>query len=183
MKRLFFIFFTFISYNIFAQLQVQQVNANSAVQDILVGGGVSISNVQYSGAGAALGKFTTGNNQTNLGFSEGIIMSTGRAVEAANNVSFFASTDNGAGSDPQLAGLVTQNIRDACVLTFNFIPESDTVMFRYVFASESILILQTQTIMMFLVSLSLVPIQMAAIIAVIILHVFHKYSCFRQQCE
>ena len=136
MKRLFFIFFTFISYNIFAQLQVQQVNANSAVQDILVGGGVSISNVQYSGAGAALGKFTTGNNQTNLGFSEGIIMSTGRAVEAANNVSFFASTDTSAGSDPQLAGLVTQNIRDACVLTFNFIPESDTVMFRYVFASE-----------------------------------------------
>lgn len=126
----------FISTNSYSQLLVTPTNAVQAVQDVLVGGGVTISNIQYTGNMQALGKFNTGTNATTLGFSQGIILSTGKASDAAGSVTSFASTDNGTGSDPQLAALVSGNILDAAVLSFNFIPESDTVSFRYVFASE-----------------------------------------------
>ena len=35
------------------------------VQNVLVGGGVSVSNVTYSGAAGSFGEFTTGTNPTN----------------------------------------------------------------------------------------------------------------------
>lgn len=126
----------FINGGIFAQLAITPTNAVQAVQEILVGGGVQISNMEFTGNVQAIGKFTTGANSTNLGFSEGLILSTGIASQAAGPVSFHASTNNNAGSDPQLAGLVSGTIKDAAVLSFNFIPESDTISFRYVFASE-----------------------------------------------
>lgn len=126
----------FINGGIFAQLVITPTNAVQAVQDILVGGGVQISNMEFTGNVQAIGKFTTGANSTNLGFSNGLILSTGKASEAAGPVSFHASTNNNAGSDPQLAGLVSGTIKDAALLSFNFIPESDTISFRYVFASE-----------------------------------------------
>ncbi len=134
-KTLFLILFLGIS-NLFAQLQITPVNAAQAVQDVLVGNGVTVSNIQFSGASVSLGKFVTGANATNLGFTQGLILSSGKATEAAGGVSFFASTDNSTGSDPQLASLITQTVKDACVLKFNFVPESDTILFQYVFGSE-----------------------------------------------
>lgn len=126
----------FLNIGLFAQLIISPTNAVQAVQDVLVGGGVQISNMQFSGNIQALGKFTTGASNTNLGFSNGLILSSGKASQAAGLVSSFASTNNYSNSDPQLASLVSGSINDAAVLSFNFIPESDTITFRYVFASE-----------------------------------------------
>jgi gliding motility-associated-like protein len=127
----------FIGTNSYSQLVITPTNAVQAVQDVLVGGGVTISNMQYTGNIQALGKFTTGVNATTLGFSEGIIISTGKASQAAGLATgTLVSTDNNTGSDPQLAALVNTTIKDASVLTFKFVPESDTISFRYVFASE-----------------------------------------------
>ncbi|MDD2346172.1 MAG: choice-of-anchor L domain-containing protein, partial [Bacteroidales bacterium] len=126
----------FLNIGLFAQLIITPTNAVQAVQDVLVGGGVQISNMQFTGNIQALGKFTTGASNTNLGFSNGLILSSGKASQAAGLVSSFASTNNYSNSDPQLASLVSGSINDAAVLSFNFIPESDTITFRYVFASE-----------------------------------------------
>ncbi|NLN73902.1 MAG: T9SS type B sorting domain-containing protein [Bacteroidales bacterium] len=127
----------FVSGNLFAQLVISpNPSPQNAVQDVLVGQGVSVSNISYSGAGVAWGTFSTGANATNLGFSEGILLTTGKASDVANNVTYHASTANNTSGDPQLQSLVGATINDAAVLEFDFVPISDTLEFRYVFASE-----------------------------------------------
>jgi len=116
------------------------ITPNSTAQQLvnsLVGGGVTISNATYVGAANSRGIFTTG-TPTNLGITSGIILSTGRVQDATGpNTSGSTTTSNGTGSDPQLAALIPgYTINDACYLQFNFIPESDTIKFRYVFGSE-----------------------------------------------
>lgn len=147
MKRLYnkihflllFPFFLFLfNSNAFAQLQVTPNSTAQQLVDVLIGGGVTVTNPFYYGAPQSRGIFTTGPNPTNLGLTAGIILSTGDVMDAPGpNTSSGTSTTNGTGSDPQLAALIPgYTIYDACYLEFDFIPEADTVEFRYVFASE-----------------------------------------------
>lgn len=115
------------------------------VQNVLVGTGVTVSNITYTGSANSIGAFTTGATPTNLGLTSGIIMSTG-FVNGANATSIppaigcaatnFESSISSSASDPDLQALVSSTISDACVLQFDFLPLSDTIKFRYVFASE-----------------------------------------------
>jgi gliding motility-associated-like protein len=110
------------------------------VQNVLLGNGVIVSNVTYNGVQGSIGSFTTGAIPTNLGISSGIVMSTGKVNQTpaiGSPVANFASFSNGTGSDPDLQSLMPGYILyDASVLQFNFLPLSDTLKFRYVFASE-----------------------------------------------
>ena len=128
----------------YAQLTVgTSMTAQQLVQNVLIGTGVTVSNVTFSGVAASKGNFTTGASPTNLGISNGIIISTG-VVDGSlglpligSAASDFVSNDNNTGSDPDLAALIPgYTINDAAVLEFNFIPLSDTIKFRYVFGSE-----------------------------------------------
>jgi gliding motility-associated-like protein len=123
-----------------AQLSVStSMTPAQLVQNVLVGGGVSVSGVTYTGAASAIGHFTTGGTATNLGISSGILMSSGvvNGSPAIGSISTNqVSTANGTGSDPQLAALGSGGVYDASVLEFNFVPLSDTIKFKYVFASE-----------------------------------------------
>lgn len=119
---------------IYAQITVTSITPANAVQNVLIGTGVTATNIQYHGATVAIGKFVS--NSTSFPFSSGIILSTGEAAEASGSASSFADTDNDEGSDPQLAALVSYDVNDASVLEFDFIPESDTIRFRYIFGSE-----------------------------------------------
>lgn len=126
--------------NAMAQLTVTTgTAANTLVQNVLIGQGVSAFNVQYTGATNAMGSFANG-FPTNLGLDEGLILSTGDLTVApgpGSPVASFASSPNGTGSNPLLAGLIPgYTVNDAAVLEFDFIPESDTIKFRYVFGSE-----------------------------------------------
>ena len=107
------------------------------VQNVLVGSGVSAFNVTYTGdVNQAICSFTNGNT-TDLGLDEGIILASGKAADAANPASYHASTNLGMPGDPDLDALPTvNNTFDASTLEFDFIPQSDTLTFRYVFASE-----------------------------------------------
>ncbi len=131
---------TFISFSTYSQLNVSTtLNAQQLVQNVLVGTGVTVTNITYSGASGSIGQFTNGNT-TNLGLSSGIIISTG-LVNGTPPIGSpggnFASTDNGMGGDPQLQSLIpTYTVYDASVLQFDFNPISDTLRFRYVFGSE-----------------------------------------------
>jgi hypothetical protein len=111
------------------------VTAASLVQD-LVGVGVSVSNIQYTGAKKAAGSFTDTSNVT--GISSGIILSSGSAkgVVGPNNSPSF-STKNGTPGDPQLNAIISPQAGfDASVLQFDFVPQGNILSFSYVFGSE-----------------------------------------------
>ncbi|MFH0894385.1 MAG: choice-of-anchor L domain-containing protein [Bacteroidota bacterium] len=112
------------------------------VQNVLVGGGVTVSGVTYSGAANSIGGFTQGNT-TNLGLNNGVILSSG-VVDASNSepqigsaVSNFLSWTQATSGDPDLDAIIGGNSsQDASILAFDFVPLDDTVRFRYVFGSE-----------------------------------------------
>ncbi len=107
------------------------------VENVLLGNGVSVTNVSYTGSTLSLGSFT----QTSpgaLGMSSGIVLSTGRVTDlaSANNVPNMQYNTQG-GSDAQLQSLAPMlNIYDAAVLEFDFIPTTDSIQFKFVFGSE-----------------------------------------------
>ncbi len=123
-----------LSYQLNAQISVTSITPVAAVQNVLIGTGVTASNVQFTGTNLAIGKFTS--TSASMPFSSGIVMSTGLVSGVPLSASSQASTDNGTGSDPQLENIATDDVEDAAVLEFDFIPESDTIKFRYVFGSE-----------------------------------------------
>jgi len=121
-----------------AQLSVTNtLTAAQLVDSVLIGHGVSASNITYSGSTLSLGKFSNGNS-TNIGLDEGVLISTGSIFNAPGpNTVQNKTTNTLGGSDAQLAALVPGfTIFDAAVLEFDFTPISDTLKLEYVFASE-----------------------------------------------
>lgn len=106
------------------------------VQNVLLGGGVTASNITYSGDVDARGSFTAVNS--NLGLDAGVIMASGMASDAANPASNFASTGFNFASvpDADLEAISGFSVYDPAILEFDFIPTGDTLRFRYVFGSE-----------------------------------------------
>lgn len=130
----------FLSYTVMAQLQTSGGQSPAQlVQNVLLGTGVEVFNVNYSGASQAIGTFNATN--ASIGIDEGIIMTTGTINPGPNgphgpNNKENAGIDNGAGGYGQLSNLVNKQTFNATLLEFDFIPLSDTVRFKYVFASE-----------------------------------------------
>lgn len=139
------------SNKLFAQLQITQGTAlpagwtiDSLVQNVLVGEGVEVSNVRFNNsAGAvtcnAIGKFQTGGNPTNLGISSGIIIGSGAVTFAAGpNNTGGGNASSGCSNQTfaPLSNATTGTTNDCSVLEFDFVPRSDSIRFRYVFASE-----------------------------------------------
>ena len=133
---LIFVVITIPSFRINAQLLIQNnLTPQQLVQQILVGSGVTVMNVQYTGAINAKGSFSNGAT-TNLGINEGVVLSSGNVFSIPAAATVFASTNNGTPGDPQLNGLIPGSTFDAAALEFDFIPQSDTLTFNYVFGSE-----------------------------------------------
>jgi hypothetical protein len=113
------------------------------VQNHLVGAGITVSNVTFNGTSTAItsdqiGTFATAGIATaQLGLSGGILMTSGKASLAIgpNNLGGAGSQVGGPG-DPDLNTLCGSTTADKAVIEFDFIPQFDTVRFRYVFGSE-----------------------------------------------
>lgn len=108
------------------------------VQNVLLGSGVTVSNITYSGSPAAIGSFTA--NNTNLGLSSGVVITTGTisgtgGPQGPNDVE-NSGVDNGAGGYGPLNSIAGAPTFNAAIVAFDFIPFSDSVEFRYVFGSE-----------------------------------------------
>lgn len=115
------------------------------VEDVLVGSGVAVSGINFTGSLNAIGSFN--GSATNLGLDNGIILTTGTVLNTSGifggqqgpfgpNDTGSAGVDNdqpGYGPLTTLAGTDTYN---AAVLEFDFVPQSDTIRFRYVFGSD-----------------------------------------------
>jgi len=123
------------------------VNNNSMtveqyVQNVLLGGGVTISNVQFNGGTASINNEQVGSfNDPNshIGLGSGLIMGSGNVQLAAQANTGSGSTLGGSGNmgtDTDLQSITPNQIYDQCVIEFDFVPEGDTISFNYVFASE-----------------------------------------------
>ncbi|MGH7484052.1 MAG: choice-of-anchor L domain-containing protein, partial [bacterium] len=103
----------------------------------LVGTGVQVSNVTYTGAAVAAGTFSTNTNI--IGFNSGIVLSTGsvRSVVGPNCTDEIDGENKTAG-DPQLDVILgaAGSSNDAAVLEFDFVPLTSSLTFQYVFASD-----------------------------------------------
>jgi uncharacterized protein (TIGR02145 family) len=146
---LFLLLFFLFSSKLFAQLTVTQgaglgMTPLQLVQSMLVGQGVTISNVTFNGSSGnitsnQIGSFQcVGGAYTQLGLAGGIIISSGTAVGAIGpnlTGSFTGSIPPGPG-DPDLSIISNAVTYDAAVINFDFIPVSDTLRFNYVFGSE-----------------------------------------------
>lgn len=102
----------------------------------LLGGGVSVSNVVYTGANCAAGTFSGGTGI--IGFESGIILSSGNISNVIGpNDSPSKTTDNGLPGDASLDALIPgYTTYDASVLEFDFVPTSSVITFQYQFGSE-----------------------------------------------
>lgn len=130
-----------------AQLIVTSAQGQSPdalVKNVLIGQGVTVSNVKFNNSTGniphgAIGTFTTGTNATNLGLASGLLLTSGSAAIAVgpNNSGSDGATITPNISDPQLQALIPgYTVNDVAKLEFDFIPESDSVEFRWVFGSE-----------------------------------------------
>ncbi len=129
----------------FAQITVDINTYTPAqlVQTKLLNGCITASNITFQGDANQIGYFSaTGTGATALGFpvnNSGIILSSGDSQEAIGpNASGSTSGMTTANiQDPQLDAISGgAGINDCAVLEFDFTPQSDTVQFRYIFASE-----------------------------------------------
>ncbi len=92
--------------------------------------------LHFTGAPASRGIFTNGAS-TNLGINSGIFLTSGAGyIVPGPNSSCYAGVNNGYPGNATLNGITTSTTYDAAVLEFDFIPESDTLHFKYVFGSE-----------------------------------------------
>ncbi|MCB8952216.1 MAG: choice-of-anchor L domain-containing protein [Ardenticatenales bacterium] len=116
-----------------ADLTTGQTAAGLA--EMLVGSGVSVSDVQYQGVAEAGAVFVSAAGA--VGFSTGIVLSTGAARSVVGpNLWETTSSENQAAGDADLTALAGHPTFDAVTLSFDFIPDAPWVYFRYVFASE-----------------------------------------------
>ncbi|MCF8276278.1 MAG: choice-of-anchor L domain-containing protein [Flavobacteriales bacterium] len=130
-----------------AQLQIDaSYTPQQLVENVLIGQGVQVSNFQFTGNAASRGFFD--GSASNIGLSSGVILSTGRVIDAIgpNNTQAGSLAEDGTGfSTPGDAALtaisgLSVGTYDASILEFDFIPSSDTVQFRYVFASDEYMV-------------------------------------------
>ena len=140
----------FAAHVIFSQAQIVVENNQTVewyVQNVLVGSGVSVSNITYTGLPEQFGYFDATN--ASIGIDYGLTLSAGDISEMVGPASDgFAGTTIMSGisdpdllavaqsvtSNPSAGGITTTN--DAAILEFDFIPNGDTIKFDFVFASD-----------------------------------------------
>lgn len=127
--------------------------------EAVVGEGVSVSDVTYTGSNRSAGSFANGG--TSIGYENGIILDTGKVetyttdppcskgVEGPNTcyeatalhpggpAGEADSSHFGLPGDLQLSELSGQPTFDASILEFDFVPHQSEIKLDYVFASEA----------------------------------------------
>ncbi|MCG8577571.1 MAG: choice-of-anchor L domain-containing protein [Flavobacteriales bacterium] len=115
------------------------------VEDVLVGTGVVIMNVEFNysvplatSVQAMAGYFDA--DGTTFPIDEGVILATGNCALAVGPNDAGGATDNDGvatdPNDPDLNAISTAVVNNEAVLEFDFIPDGDSVVFNYIFASE-----------------------------------------------
>ena len=121
-----------------AQIIVDEsLTAQEVVETILVGEGVEIFNVTYSGDLDQIGSFDA--NNSNILIPDGMVLATGSCSNVIGPNDIGSSTTGGGNfgvNDADLDQLSTFSTNDAAVLEFDFIPTGDSISFNYSFGSD-----------------------------------------------
>ncbi len=120
-----------------AQLAVTGGNPAADLVDTLVGSGVTITNIVYTGNPASKGSYRCSGG-CNLGSPRGIFLTSGRANQTPTSpFSAFHGDDMGTTGDSLLDLIVfPDSTLDAAVLEFDFTAATDSVQFKFIFGSE-----------------------------------------------
>ena len=133
----------FFANSLRAQIQIDTtLTPEQLVQNVLLGNGVSVSNITFNGqAGSILntqsGRYIGPSNF--VGFDEGVVLKSGHAFQIEDNTfnpANFPYPDPEIANDPDLVAISGQNINNCAILEFDFVPNGDSLVFRYVFASN-----------------------------------------------
>ncbi len=109
------------------------------VAETLLGPGVTIASVSYTGIDQALGTFNESDDPAAVGIASGVILSSGFVKDAEGpNAASNTTRPNGTPGDADLTALSGFPTLDASVLSFDFeVPEfAERISMRYVFGSE-----------------------------------------------
>lgn len=114
------------------------------VQNVLMGFGVTASNITYNGspinAQAVQGNVSFFNAaNTNFPIQSGVLLTTGQGIGAVGPNNSTSQTNGGTpnvSSDPHLNSIANGTVTNGAVLEFDFVPAGDTISFRYIFGSE-----------------------------------------------
>jgi gliding motility-associated-like protein len=142
-KKFYILLFSLFLTNIIkSQLTTSQtLTPQQLVQNVLLGGGVTASNITFSGNPNQISRFVATTN-TNLGINSGVYISTGHASttspngpQGPNNAPNTGTGWGGLGDIllNNISGVITE---DAGILEFDFIPTGDSIKFKYCFGSE-----------------------------------------------
>ncbi len=138
-----------VSLMVFAMMPAAQANDGLVTTDLnpptltatdlvnmLVGSGVTVSNVQYTGVNHSAGTFSGGTGI--LGIEDGIVLSTGNISAAVGpNTIDDTTLVNALLGDSDLDTLIIgYTTFDATTIEFDFVPTTNIVTFEYVFGSE-----------------------------------------------
>jgi len=129
---------------LYSQMVVEStLTVEELVNDILLGEGVTASNITYNGfpgdsVYVQVGTFNSENS--NIPINSGVIMSSGNIqVAVGPNESSGQSNTTGyiaQNGDSDLEQLANVNVNDQAIIEFDFVASADSVKFNYVFASE-----------------------------------------------
>lgn len=139
---------TVATLSVSAQLVVDNtLTVEEYVQNILLGQGVTVSNITFNGQPGStvtvqVGSFNSENS--NVGINTGMIIASGDVNVAvgpnqsgSNTLQVGPWPDGQGVSDPDLQ-LINPGftLNDAAILEFDFVPNGDTLKFNYVFGSD-----------------------------------------------
>jgi gliding motility-associated-like protein len=152
MNRKFLVFslFTFLmSSTGFTQLVLDNtLTVEEYVLEVLLGDGVSASNITFNGGSANINVLQVGSfnsDNANVGISTGLVMASGGVTTTLGPNNIGSQTiDTGlglfGGTDQDLIDISSGfGINDWCIIEFDFIPTGDSISFNYVWGSEEYL--------------------------------------------
>ncbi len=129
--------FCLSGFNTTAQIDTTK-SATYLVEEVLLGAGVLIGNVKFTGEKHAIGLYQDSTNQ--LGIKQGIVLTSGNAyyILGPNKTPRSGWASNAPG-DSDLNSIARGNTYDASILEFDFVTMSENLTFDFVFASEEYL--------------------------------------------
>ena len=136
-----------LTFSVFAQTVDQTLSIEDYVNDVLLGEGVTATNISFIGSTEQIG-YLTGGGDVGFPIEGGLVLSSGNAADAfcagvgCGGCQGGNPTDSDlleiANSVPPLIGqaFTVASVNDLCVLEFDFDPAGDFVSFNYVFGSS-----------------------------------------------
>ena len=108
----------------------------------IVGSGIIISNVTFSGQANQIG--LSDGSTANMGFNQSVVMAAGDVngivgspvIGDAGTITPFGPGDADILQVAQSVNVAINTTNDAAVLEFDFVPSSNVVGFNFVFSSE-----------------------------------------------